>query len=334
MAVKIIQKKLTVKSLVEKIFNVSVPDMSKATELHNAGCELSVTMTRLAIKRNGVVIGTASLKMAAVTLCMQNKLGAAPTKIIRGKIIQLIADAYQKNLELKPTENIEKETPIFSEGYDNYTVKNECMPHIKDKNKIAAIKAHRNLTGASLKIAKAVVDLWWDEHWNEVQQILKAQKKLNIDSVTKTTPDGTTLEEIEEAQIIAYPGYEVDLGAKVIPLAEATLLHQSVAGTSANSRYHVIALSEGIAVAVRFDGTSKLALRAALRVHPNSKIGQQAKTALLEAGLDKKDAGHYSLHLTTDSLVMAKRCIGATLFAISSFDQISGQLQVFLGKGS
>jgi len=94
MAVTIKQKQLTVKSLAEKLMPASLNSsstVSKATQLHDAGAELVVSITRFGIKwNNGHIIGKTSLKLEAVKLCIQNKLGAAPTKVIRGKLDQAV----------------------------------------------------------------------------------------------------------------------------------------------------------------------------------------------------------------------------------------------------
>jgi len=120
----------------------------------------------------------------------------------------------------------------------------------------------------------------------------------------------------------------------VVALKNATQLHQPIKGTSPNSLYHVIALSSDIKVAVRIKDTFEIAIRAICMHAPQSKKGQKAKLALIGAGLDKKKSGHYSLHLEPDSLDMAVRSIGSTLFSIDSFPQMSGNLKILVGVGS
>lgn len=339
MAVKIVQKNLTPRRLVMKVIPSSSLTtgknlLTKAIELTNAGAVLHITMTRIGVQSNdGKLLAQQSLKMAAVTLCMQGKLGTAPSKTIRHKVTNLINYAYTEFLNFN-IENAQAETKVkYSDPMDT-EVKALVMKHVEANQKIAAIKLHRSLTGSALKVAKPIIDKWFDEFWTDIDKQLKedaddiaAEAAMENEFFDKTV-DG------EPETNFDVPGYAVDLGAKVVPLNEATMLHQPVAGTDTSSRYHVIALSESIALAIRYKVDHSVSIRAALRTHPNSKIAQQAKTALLDAGLEKKSGGHFSLHLAPESRVMAQKTIGAVLFGIGAFEQVSSQLHVLLDKAA
>jgi len=178
--------------------------------------------------------------------------------------------------------------------------------------------------------------------WGAVSLAIKG--KLGKSALTVVRSKITTLIHGVEGSIPPNDVFVVDLGkaeysvvsqvSPVVALKDATQLHQSVRGTSSTSRYHVIALSSDIKVAVRIKDDFEISIRAICMHAPQSKKGQKAKLALLGAGLDKKKGGHYSLHLEPDSLDMAVRSIGSTLFSIDSFPQMSGNLKILVGLGS
>lgn len=116
-------------------------------------------------------------------------------------------------------------------------------------------------------------------------------------------------------------------------LKKATELHQPVKGTSSGSIYHVIALSDDMVVAVRIKKDFTVAIRVECHKANDSKSGQKARASLKIAGLTKAKKGHYSLHLEPETLDMAVRSIGSTLFSINSFSQMSGDLKSLVGVG-
>lgn len=141
--------------------------------------------------------------------------------------------------------------------------------------------------------------------------------------------------ESDDLVVVGNDGYVVtSIQTPLVDLKKATQLHQPVKGTSNTSRYHVVALSSDIKVAVRIKNDFEIAIRAVCMHAPQSKKGKVAKKALLGAGLCKKTGGHYSLHLEPETLDMAVRSIGSTLFSIDSFPQMSGNLKILVGVGS
>ena len=132
---------------------------------------------------------------------------------------------------------------------------------------------------------------------------------------------------------IVYP-VEFDLKATPVPLKEASKLNQPVCGTSGGSIYHVIAIGKDCVVAARIRANNEIAIRAEIIPHHATTEAQKVKSGLLFAGLDKKNGGHYSLHLDPEDFAMVKRSIGSTIMAMSiPFWGVSTDLNAIQGAG-
>jgi hypothetical protein len=106
------------------------------------------------------------------------------------------------------------------------------------------------------------------------------------------------------------------LTAPTVTMMKATKLYQPVKGTSAGSRYFMIAIGPALRVAVRWKtgpSTESLALRV-----EGSGLGNPYTVKMLEQiGLDTKSATHMSAHLTAANDIEARKALGALLFAIN-----------------
>lgn len=95
-----------------------------------------------------------------------------------------------------------------------------------------------------------------------------------------------------------------------VALAEASHLYQPVKGTSANSRYFMIAANKSVRIAARWRPShSSLSIRVE-GDHLHTIIGN-----LSEAGLEMK-ANYASLHLSCPSETVARKAIGAILMGM------------------
>ena len=97
--------------------------------------------------------------------------------------------------------------------------------------------------------------------------------------------------------------------APLVPLGEAGLLYQPVGGTGSSSRYFVVALSEGLKVAVRYKGSS-------LSIRVEGADLDAHKSDLMNLGLSMASVKHASMHVTAD-VSIAPRVIGSLIGAIS-----------------
>lgn len=96
-----------------------------------------------------------------------------------------------------------------------------------------------------------------------------------------------------------------------VPLSKATKLYQSICGTTEGSEYFVVALHKDLVVAAR-QKKSKLSIRVESR---NANINKYS-AVLSKAGLDASSSKHYSMHLSVDDKVMARRVLGSVLMGI------------------
>ena len=319
MAVTIKKKALTLVTLVEKVFH---PDTmlegvyTKAKTLQEAGYVLSTTPTTFTITKDGMIYSSVAVKMDTVTLAMQGKVGTTVLSIVRQKVTDLIGTAFAKAEGDKVVENalgVANMTPL--QAAKDPAVKIAVLDAVYKNggiSKIEGIKVCRNLTGLTLKEAKDLTEAWMNETGGD--SIVDVIHKLGKFSVE-------------------VPQFESPI-VDSISLREATKLHQPVHGTTSGAVYHVIALSADVKVAVRIKESNEVAIRVEI-IPPNStEAASQIRTKLTAAGMEKKTAGHYSLHLEPEDFSMVTRSIGSTLFSTGiPFDMVSTQLESLKGVG-
>lgn len=326
MAVTIKKKALTLTSLVTRLFaeNEAEEELKKAQDLELQGYILHVSPTTFSVAAsdNATVLGSVSLKSETVTLCTKNKLGFTVKNIVKAKVKDLTNVSYQKWLDMELVASVTKPAPVKPTAIECYD--EVMLAYGATKNKVAAIKKFRELTGTSLKEAKDQVEAWLSTGVN----------------ITPEVGDG-----IYQVKTVDYPepkvvgigvavDMEADMNASPVPLKEATKLNQPVCGTSGGSIYHVIALGESCVVAARIKSNNEIAIRAEVLVPANSTEGQKARSGLKFAGLDQKPAGHWSLHLEPEDFGMVKRSLGSTLMAMSiHFDGVTTNLHPLQGVG-
>jgi hypothetical protein len=197
-------------------------------------------------------------------------------------------------------------------------------------NKVAGIKLLRTLTGTSLKEAKDLCEVWMEQYDAD-------PTSHHYDSTTGThtfnIDDEVAAAEATKAK--AAPVYADPVHSTAVPLREATQLHQRIKGTDSSSVYHVIAIGRDVIVAARIKNNHNVAIRAEIIPHHASKAAQAAQKGLIFAGLDKKNGGHYSLHLDAPDFNMVKRSIGSILFATEiNFDGVSTSMSAIQGEGA
>jgi len=345
MAVTIKKKNLTIVSLVTRMFSqeklAGSDVLHKAQELELQGAKLVTGITQFAIQidsgKEMTTIAKVPMKLDTVNLAMKKKLGHTVKTILQEKVTVLITEAYQKYMDVEhPAMNYQTNKPTGIECYDKVMAKYHGS---KNGNKVAAIKEYRNLTGCSLKAAKDMV-----ENWIDAEELAAGAMPIAediIDDVLPVDGEGHTethdftkvMEDMKMTQQTVY-NVELDLKATPVPLKEATKLNQPVCGTSGGSIYHVVAIGQNCVVAARIRSNNEIALRAELRCKPNSEDGMKVKSGLQFAGLEKKNGGHFSLHLEPEDFAMVKRSIGSTIMAMSiPFWGVSTDLHVLHGVG-
>lgn len=340
MAVTIQKKTLTLVRLIERMFSPEAVKgglLTKAQELQAAGFQLVIHPTAFLISgdtgKEMTSVASVPLKLEAVTLAMKNQLGVSIKSAIRKKITYLINTAHVHTK--KDSGTTSAMTMNHPDVYAAFV-----KHYVKGGNKVKAIKAVYKLTGLGLKEAKDQCDLWQLKHddymhtkkEHEAAKIAPVEGFILKDKPTpsKIIPGGAAMKHSTKIEGYYNPHAEFS-----VPLAEATMLHQPVLGTSDGSRYHVIAISDKVAVAVRIKKNNNMAIRAVCRDHPNTKVAQHAKVGFVAAGLKKANTGgHYSIHLEPETFIMVKKCIGSILFAMGgNFSAISDRVAELVGVG-
>lgn len=306
MAVTIKKKALTLTSLVTRLFETdeAAVELQKAQEMEMLGCSLLVSPTTFSVAASGNahVLGKVSLKSETVTLCIKGKLGLSVRNMIKAKVKDLINNSFQKYLDMGLIASVTKPAPVKPTAYNCYDEVMQAYNTSGNGNKVAAIKKLRELMGNSLKEAKDQVEAWLDTGVN-----ITPEK-------TPGTPPKMNVDEIKLQQQTTYP-VELDLNASPVHMKNATKLNQPVTGTSGGSIYHVIAIGDNCVVAVRIKGNNEIAIRAEVTGSGDGAL--KAASGLKFSGLEKKPAGHWSLHLDPEDFAMVKRSIGSTIMAMS-----------------
>lgn len=337
MAVVIKKKALTITSLVTRLFDsedMSIVDlMKKAEELEATGHSLLVSPTTFSIAAagNANVLSYVPLKNETVALAMKKQVGHTVKVVIKGKVIDLINTSYQKFLDMNLVISVTNHTPVKPTALECYYAVMQKYHANGGGNKVAAIKELRNLMGikfVSLKEAKDQV-----EAWIASEDAAAGELPIAGEGHPETHDFTKVMEDMKLTQQTVY-NVELDLKAAPVLLRSATKLNQPVCGTSGGSIYHVIAIGADCVVAARIRANNEIAIRAEILAHPNSTAGQNAKSGLIFAGLDKKNGGHYSLHLDPEDFAMVKRSIGSTIMAMSiPFWGVSTNLHLLQGVG-
>lgn len=351
MAVTIKKKALTITSLVKRLFTLEQAQgglLHLAEALEHGGYKLTAEPTQLKIQNSTTMLLATSVKLAAIQKALKGKLTIAGKKVLQGHVEQFIKKAYNLMPDAKEQENLSDIYNQTMAAYHGGT----------GTNKVKAIKTYRMLTGCDLKYAKDKVEAWIDtenEAAGEMPIVEGTATFLGVEaaeaphSVTFTV-EGLdakkgTFKDITDADddepkygvfTSVGPGAgkpDVGIGTRYanvtdspIALEVAEKLHQPIKGTSGGSIYHVIALGKDAKVAARINNTD-----VAIRV---TALTDKGEAGCKLAGLDKKNGGHWSLHLHPDTKLLARKCVGAVLYAMGlDFDGISGKLEYIEGAG-
>lgn len=331
MPVTIKKKAWTITTLVKRLFDaekVMGGLFKEAQKLENSGATLKITPKTIGIKID-TVVAEVPLSADTVQLAMQKKLGLTSLLSVRKKIEALIIEAGKayatKNVE-GPVYHSPQDPNVKKQVLHVYKNGNPDSPSYgvsKGPHKVAAIKLCRALTGLGLKEAKDLVEEWIDSS----PEVPADPTVMGVDTGNELT--GKPLGELLKEKFPEHTG-----NGHAVPLPDATKLHQPVLGTSPGSVYHTIAMNDDVKIAARIRSNNNVAVRAVIIPHPNSKVAQKAKKALLAAGLEKKpDGGHFSIHLDPDSPLLAKKCVGAILFATGLDLAVSTEIDKLLGAG-
>ena len=362
MPITVNKKKLTIESLVKRLFTAEevagTPFSTMADMLVKGNAVLKTSPSQLSLTAGGKPLAVADVKLSGLQMAMKGQLSYVAKKALKAKIKDFFSAAYASLLD--KTEADEKQH-IYKETMAAYHKNGK-------KNKVAAIKQYRVMTGASLKEAKDQVEVWISQLENEVvwPEVMESEW-MGIDPAAKADlPKGKPLGELlaEKAEEIgggygdavanAIPGEIEPLtekhikkameeiegaggvqqktfkgtSTKPIELEKADKLHQPVFGTSTGSIYHVIALGKHANVAVRIKKGNDIAIRVA-------PFNVEARSACAAAGLDAKNGGsHYSIHLHPDSESLVNKTVGAVLFAMGlSWDAVATNPMALMGAG-
>ena len=311
MAVTIKKKALTLTSLVKRLFDNDENINKLAMALSAAGYTLTTEPSALKLMGdNGVLVET-SVKLTGLEAALKGELSYTGKTLLKGNVEEFIKVGY--NL-MKTDKAQYKSAKIYEDTMAAYH-KNG------GGNKVAAIKAYRELTGEDLKTAKHQVEEWIAQleaaaktaaHEAELDEAAEALAASMDKTIDKSTEGTFTFAAVNDAPV---------------PLKDATELHQPVFGTNDTSVYHTIAISKDANVAVRIKKDNDVAIR----VHPFNGAGRAACAA---AGLDDKKQGHWSIHLHPDSTTMVQKTIGSVLFALGlEGAKISGDMKALIGVG-
>lgn len=99
--------------------------------------------------------------------------------------------------------------------------------------------------------------------------------------------------------------------AKAVKLRDATAMYQPVIGTSANSRYFLVAARHDLKMAARWSGNQ-------LSVRIEGTGFDKYLKEIQSAGFDKKGGGadYTSIHLSVQDAPMARKALGALIFGL------------------
>lgn len=315
MAVTIKKKELTLVSLAKRVLdNPEMVNIAKAIEA--GGFKLVTEANLIKVENASACLAHSPVKLSAIQSCLSGKLSFTGKKVLQEHIEAFIKKAYNLMPEVQEQVNL---NDIYDETMKKYFANG-------GGNKVAAIKYYREATGASLKEAKDKVEAWISDLSDiannpQVKAILEDAEKASVDTKEDAfakmygKKSETTTPEVANVTDTA------------VPLHTATKLMQPVTGTSGGSIYNVIALGDDAKVAVRIRTDNDVAIR----VWPMTDHG---KKACASAGLDKKNGGHWSLHLHPGEKSLVGRSIGAVIFAMNlDWSGIIGDMQTLVGVG-
>lgn len=312
MAVTIKQKELTLVSLAKRI--VGSDEVIKLAKAIEAGGFTLVTEANLIkVENDANLLAYTPLKLSSIDACLKGTLSYTGKKVLQEHVEAFIKKAFNLMPDAQEQVNL---NDIYDETMKKYFAKG-------GGNKVAAIKKYRELTGASLKEAKDKVEAWISDLTDiannpDVQKIIKEANKED-DNAKFHAPDSPQPADIkpEVADVTAAP----------VSLSNASMLMQPVKGTSTSSIYNVIALGEHAKVAVRIKKDNNIAIRV-------SPLTSHGKKACATAGLDKKEGGHYSLHLHPTEKSLVNKTVGAVLFAMDlDWDGVVANMSDLVGVG-
>lgn len=309
MAVTIKKKELTLVSLAKRILdNAEMIKLAKAIEA--SGYKLTTEPTLLKVENQNAILAQTPLKLSAIEKCLKGDLSYAGKTMLQDHIETFIKKAF--NLMPEVTEQVN-----IAAVYDG-TMK--AYHENGGTHLVKAIKYYRTQTGASLKEAKDKVEAW-------IAQLSDIAGGWHVE-VSSDTKEAAFAEMYGKQTEIETNKPEVaNVTDTAVPLENAEALMQPVTGTSGGSIYNVIALGPDAKVAVRIRTDNDVAIR----VWPTTDNGRKACAA---AGLDKKNGGHWSLHLHPGEKALVNKSIGAVVFAMNlDWDGIIGDMQTLVGVG-
>ena len=130
----------------------------------------------------------------------------------------------------------------------------------------------------------------------------------NADKKVKSKITGKEAEEMDNGEWGTFNPNDMWI-AKTKDLIEARALYTPVHGTSPTSRYFLIAASEGLRVAARWNN-------AGLSMRVEGKDLVALDSDLTNAGFEKKGEAHWSIHVKGGD-TMIRKTVGAMLFALN-----------------
>lgn len=165
------------------------------------------------------------------------------------------------------------------------------------------------LTGLGAEISAAIVKI--KEDLMSTVGALELLKK-------KQPEDGPLAEPVAEAQVAkasqtAWSVFDTKqlTTAEPVKLRDATMMYQPVRGSSAHSRYFMVAANQDLRVAARYKGSS-------LSVRIEGPAWEKYKHKIATCGFDNisLEKGYASLHLAVPDDVLAGKTLGAVLLGL------------------
>jgi hypothetical protein len=137
-------------------------------------------------------------------------------------------------------------------------------------------------------------------------------------------PSSIGVTELPTSDMIAF---DKITGGNPVPLCDATQLYQPILGTSAGSKYFLIAIADNLKMAARVKGHS-------LSIRCEGDVHGKWKKALEDNGFTLAEK-HASMHLDAPDMILVKRTIGAVFVGMGL--QVTTQLpqiEVIANKGA
>ncbi len=216
----------------------------------------------------------------------------AVTKICKGTASLFLQVEMRKSVKLLL---LKWAKTVISEGGDGYSA-----GVISDCNQFLIGTGNKNFildstpTPTESLVKKLKNESSWETPMEPSDLVKKAVVK-SVQGIEAKAFSSKTFKSLGEYKV--YPENELSTGEQV-RLSEATMMYQPVFGTSAGSRYFLVAASSDLKVAARWiNGSLSLRVEGAISKHIEE---------LMASGICAQSKAHFSVHMECDQMLAAK----------------------------